>query len=83
MQIHVTKHLIKIGRPEDPKYCPVAMAISQALNLPVSVDGDSIQVGVVRVPLPRKAKRFIGKFDSGKEVEPIEFNVKLLGKAER
>ena len=74
------EHISK-GKRNDPNFCPVSYAISDALNIPVGWSNISVACSYVRLgkmgsPLldtPRSLHRFVKKFDKGEKVEPFNF----------
>lgn len=75
--ISVTEEHIKNGEPCMCQYCPIAWAIGLACKpfLFKEVREDCVVVTETedRVRLPRSARRFIHRFDSGKSVKPFRF----------
>lgn len=75
--ISVTEEHIKNGEPSMCRYCPIAWAIGLACKpfLFKEVREDCVVVTETedRVRLPRSARRFIHRFDSGKSVKPFRF----------
>ena len=83
MHVQVTQQDIDEGDKSQPRSCPLALAMTRAMGLPISVGG----VGWSRLTkdgrffdhkdldLPVKAKLFINQYDLSKEVLPFEFVV--------
>jgi hypothetical protein len=74
----VTERHIKLGRRHDPQCCPVALALKEQFSW-VSVTIDEIiaykgEKWHYFIP-NRKVVDFIVAFDSGKTIEPMEFEL--------
>lgn len=81
MKVEVTKRDIQKGEPGSCRKCPVALAIARATRhkKPVLVTLHCADVSDKLFALPRKAQRFIARFDMGLgKVKPFSFN---LGRA--
>lgn len=78
--IKVDTEAIKAGRPGEPAWCPIAIAIRREFphGTTVWVDGYEIQVGREFRKLPEPAYEFILKFDRHRPVEPWEFDYDSL-----
>ena len=88
IRVEVTTEDIEAGIP-DADYCPVALALDRAMNLPwkwhvtaAYEDGHcrAYLAPVGGVPttslvLPLRVARFVGRFDLGKPVKPFAFRV--------
>lgn len=81
MKIEVTKVDIKNGKRNKFNTCPVALAFRRKTKRKrVIVKSNAIYDGNGRHTLcflPKKAGRFIERFDNGKSVRPISFYVVL------
>lgn len=83
MKVSVLQKHIDTGRPMDPCFCVIAEAISDAIGETVTVDTNEVtrfdhplhKCDILTLPLPEKVSRYIGRFDSGLPVEPMEFEV--------
>lgn len=83
--ITVTATDIKRGKPHDIYACPVARAARRTFKCAVSV-ADTLEIYQDGQPsifsrsikLPRKAERFIKRFDESKSVKPFSFLVREL-----
>lgn len=75
MKIAVTQEHIDKGHAQDPLYCPIALALAEAGYPGSRVRAWTVMVNDVILSLPEVAGLFIHKFDTGKEVVPIEFNL--------
>lgn len=82
--VTVTEDHIRRGVPQEPEFCPVALALETIFpaSTHISVDEEAVDLThedlrFQSVELPRSATRFIRAFDSGKPVEPFSFRVEL------
>lgn len=83
VEVHVTETDISAGIVSDCEKCPVARAISRALELEIMVDTDSFYSewddvtldGLASIPLPAEAQAFIAIFDDGGYVLPFTFPI--------
>jgi hypothetical protein len=91
MIVEVKKKHIKNGKPEDCHLCPVALAIKDKLKIKqvenVEVAGHEI-IYIYKdeqedtwqddyeYKCPRSVRRFVKKFDEGKDVKPFKFILK-------
>jgi hypothetical protein len=77
----ITKGKAQCGKshPMDSLYvCPIAQALMRMDYVEVCVGGVDVDIdGQKRIPLPRKAIDFVKKFDDGKPVHPITFELEL------
>ena len=90
IHIKVEQRHIDNGKREDCSYCPIALAIMETIPSncllgpfwkQVKVhDSNEIIVRGITYNTSRKVSQFICDFDSGKEVEPMDF---VLSKQER
>lgn len=86
-KIHVTEYDILHGEVMDCNFCPIALACMREFNLTdVSIrdsDDSNCRIGscgvaeTFYIKLPRAAKRFIGRFDSQRQVKPFNFLVEI------
>jgi hypothetical protein len=78
MTITVTADNIAHGKPCEPRHCAVALALTDQLGGQWFVDTPSAWGSGHRyIDLPPEVDRFIQRFDAGREVEPIAFEVRL------
>lgn len=76
LKVNVTRDDIKRGIPEDESYCPIARAVRRlGKKKLVLVDADICVLGLHDFKLPRKAAKFIDKFDNGETVKPFSFTM--------
>lgn len=75
MKITVTREDITNGQKCSTNRCPIALAATRATRHHVIVSTSYIMLPGIEVPLPNSACTFIGEFDSGRTVEPFEFEV--------
>ena len=85
--IKVKQHHIDSGSAADLRFCPVALAVSEAMSIPlgfVSVDGCAIRVlqhkrgyGSVwcETDTPDETASFIDHFDGCGDISPFEFTL--------
>lgn len=75
--IEVKAKHIKNGECGDPVGCPIALALRDIGFEFDSVLGDTIRVfdNCKTIYLPKKAQKFIAKFDAQKEVKPFKFQL--------
>ena len=78
--IKVDMEAIRAGRPGEPAWCPIAVAIRREVphGTAVWVDGTEIQVGRTFRKLPEPAYEFMLKYDRHQSVEPFEFDLDSL-----
>lgn len=62
--IEVDEECIKTGYDNDPKCCPVALALRKKLKTTVLVGGLTIKIEGINIPLPRNVSLFILDFDN-------------------
>lgn len=80
MIIKVTEQDIERGSRVFSDHCPVALAINRATGRHAIVYHHAIKIGElsrIEYPVPDKVREFIQDFDSGKEVQPFEFDLEL------
>lgn len=80
MIIHVDWECIKQGTPDDPCYCPVALALIRQLNYvpgEIAVLIDEISIRGTRYTSSNLVKSFIQEYDNGKYVVPFKFELPL------
>jgi hypothetical protein len=80
MKFTLTKSDIKKGIRGDFTSCPVVIRIKRELGSlvdTVTVHTDNILINGIEHKTPKRVVRFINKFDEGKPVEPITFELKL------
>lgn len=79
MKIKVTKKDIENGKSCNNKCCPIALAIKRTLRQSenIFVDPICVQINGRYISLPKRAMRFVEKFDVKESVKPFEFNIKL------
>ena len=84
LKVDVTWDHIDQGVGEDPYGCPIALAIGDLPNVMGGAFVDSTMCEfthhdchVCDVPLPKKARTFVQKFDSGQDVKPFSFTLNL------
>ena len=79
MLITVKRSDIRRGKQSDPEQCPIALALvrtDSALNgESVSISDERARIGWNWYNLPRSARRFVKRFDSGKKVAPFRFRL--------
>lgn len=77
--VQVTTGGIKLGVKKETGSCPIARALKYLKFQKVSVSAYEVYFsykGVVYdAPLPAAARRFISRFDEGKTVKPLTFNI--------
>jgi len=79
--IHVTKHDIAAGEPEEGNSCPIARAVARSFKKKVGtyfvhedrISKDEDYDGPTFGTLPQKAQLFIEKFDRERPVRPFSF----------
>jgi hypothetical protein len=80
MKIEVTQEHIDNGKCKDANYCPIALAIQDALNLnasQVEVDGIFIEVNDHPFETTEEIDGFVDAFDHGKPVAPFTFDLPI------
>lgn len=80
MRVKVTEDHIRLGRPGLPCYCPVALAIIEAVGFEARVHGDYVHfpdIDDLCVDLPRRARKFISDFDDRAQVRPFSFQIEM------
>jgi len=90
VKINVTKYQIENGTRVSPYNCPIARAIRRNIMIKgdrykdVSVGADNVDIfslpKTVNVKLPKEAKEFIRRFDSGLPVKPFSFTLRVPDK---
>ena len=77
MKVKVSKKNIRDGTV-DSATCPIALAIRDTVgeNTDIQVNDDTIQFGNLIFVTPKKAVRFINRFDNSEKVKPFEFTLK-------
>lgn len=86
IRVRVTQKDIACGKKDNAASCPLAKAVRRRLGVrSAEIDGFSadINTGAVTLPLPKRAVRFVNRFDwYGREsVKPFSFALKLNKKA--
>jgi len=77
--IEVSQERIAEGHPNDPYWCPIALAVRQHFPEADRVDVGSESIDVVlpthtlTTMLPDLAKEFVRLFDDGEQVGPFSF----------
>ena len=80
--IDVTARDIAKGVKNDIDQCSVARAARRVFRRSLNVDGFTINIGdgflseYRELSLPKRARNWIHKFDSGKTVKPFSFKVR-------
>ena len=78
IEVEVTERNIKQGLLGMEEYCPVALAIKRVTRLRnVFVGGGVIETEKWSVKMPVKVRKFIGRFDDEKPVQPFKFTLKI------
>ncbi len=91
MRINVTDKHIKYGRPKSDCYCPIAIAINEAMRS-ISDDprasvgpfftsvyqADKLVNNRFSAENPAEVTEFIKKYDLGHKVEPFSFELNLV-----
>lgn len=75
MRIAVTQEDIEQGQRVQSQKCPIALALKRAGATDVSVGRVTAMVDGTHYHLPTVVEQFVADFDSGKEVEPFEFEL--------
>lgn len=77
--LEVTQEDIDKGRQEDGEACAIACTLKRFGYKHVNVDGETIWLGGVKdYELPKKAQKFIDKFDEDKSsVKPFSFKMTM------
>lgn len=81
--IRVTQDHIDRGMEGNINLCPIAQAIRACTEYPYAWVGSIkwyTSVGGESMMLPRKARRFIKRFDAGKPVKPFSFKLRSTKK---
>jgi hypothetical protein len=79
MRVEVTLEDIAQGKPHDPECCPVALALKRALpHRHVLVQDGSLKIEGEVYYMPTAVKAFVGLYDNGLDVAPIEFDTDEL-----
>lgn len=81
VKIEITKKDIACGKRRDGKTCPISLAVRRKLKLAYgqvhvttySARFDSAEIETRNVLLPKKAEKFISKFDNNEPVKPFSF----------
>jgi len=81
LKIDVRKTNIRKGIRSTPKLCPIALAGRRVSHKEVVVDGTYLSLTCgdeeLSYTLPKKARRFVDRFDAGKPVKPFTFTARL------
>lgn len=84
MKLEVTQEMIDRSIRRDVFHCPISTCISEAIGKPVMVAPGYVvsapscsMVAPVVVKLPVEARNLIRRFDNGKRVEPITFDIDI------
>ena len=80
LHVTVTADDIGNGEPGEPCLCPIALAVSRALDSGFTAWATTGHVEVdplTWVDLPVVAQDFIGRYDNALPVEPFEFDLEL------
>ena len=81
MNIEVFQEDIESGFPRDQHSCPIAKALVRTGFEDVTVQKQfvwgNLDGGFYEFRLPRRARRFIKRFDGGKTVKPFQFKARL------
>lgn len=81
IKIKVLAKDIKVGVSEDPKLCPIACAMKRTYG-----DDPNADIGFLEITIagkrciyvtPKKAEKFMNRFDDHKAVKPFSFSAKL------
>ena len=79
MKIKVTKEHIKAGQRKSARYCPVALAVTEAVGHLVYVSNEYIdchpQHKYKKYAMPDEVANFIHNFDNNGSPEPFEFEL--------
>lgn len=76
--INVTKDDILRGVKWDSSSCPIALALRRQFKTKlVDVDNDDITIRRAVLLTPKRAQRFLVRFDSGSRVRPFCFKLTL------
>jgi hypothetical protein len=73
IKVSVTDKHIKEGKCDNPRYCPIALAIKELGFEKVYVDKRYFLINKEHYGMPKKACAFIGKFDENNDVRPFSF----------
>ncbi|QGJ92042.1 hypothetical protein SEA_KEELAN_78 [Gordonia phage Keelan] len=81
MKVEVTQEDIDLGKPGDPKSCPISRAIQRKRGVvrATTMPGEAYVTRPDRwtyYKMPRKAMQFVLDFDQLKSVEPFTFETK-------
>lgn len=77
LRIDVTEKDIRLGHVKDPWSCPIARGGRRAARKKCVVGTKDVTIGHINVPLPKRAQRFIERFDAGLAVKPFSFTVRV------
>lgn len=79
VKIDVTAKDIKNGIAVDGENCPIGRAVQRVGFKGVCVSNDEFEFnfGEFAVNLPKKASKFISKFDAGTKVKPFTFVINI------
>lgn len=84
VEVSVTETDIMFGKKGSCTQCPIAYAVKRATGRKrnVVVDGQYLTINPDRpceqeMHLPKKARDFVIKFDSGKKVKPFKFGIPM------
>jgi len=78
MFIKVTQECIDNGLPDEPRACPIALALNKQTGNKWSVGGWFATVGKrIYIDFPDEAIEFIHDFDMGDDVKPFTFKLPL------
>ena len=82
MKVKVTEEHIDEGVKGCPRNCPVALAFWDAGAVDVRIGAgradwrmSNDDLRAVSAKLPERVQEFVGQFDHGEEVEPLEFEI--------
>lgn len=79
MKVDVTQEHIDCGKPLEPLYCPVALAIDEQAHKVVIVNYWKLAAAddSFSSPTPVVVRRFVERFDRGLSVKPFSFELEF------
>lgn len=74
MKIKVTKDIIKKSTKSSLNHCAISNAMTNQIGGEILVDYDVIKINKKCYRPTSEVRKFVNDFDSGKRVQPIEFD---------
>jgi hypothetical protein len=77
--VKITADDIAAGETVSANNCPIALALKRHFprRKEIAVGDWSIRLGSTVIGIPKKAERFLDRFDDGKRVRPFSFEIEI------